>query len=175
MSGAQSPLFVASFDEIIGVEGGYTNNPADPGGETKWGISKRAYPSLDIPNLTQADAQAIYYPDYWVKASCELCPAALAFLVFDAAVNNGVGAAIKFLQEGVNTTPDGIIGPATRAAIAALGDPSDAIANMHGARILYMASLPTWSTFGKGWARRLARMPYRAAVIAASVGGSVNG
>lgn len=165
-----SPAFEASFAILIGHEGGYVNNPADPGGETKFGISKRAYQNVDIANLTEADAKAIYFRDYWSAAYCDLCPPALALIVFDCAVNNGVGRAIRCLQEGVGVTADGVVGDQTKAALAKITDPSTAIAQAHGARILYMAGLSTWPTFGKGWSRRLAQLPYQAAQMATSLG-----
>lgn len=170
MSGTTPPVFDAAFTVLMGHEGGYVNDPRDPGGETKYGISKRAYPNVDIPSLTLEDAKTIYFRDYWVPAGCDLCPPALAVVVFDAAVNNGVDRAVRLLQEGLGVTADGIIGNQTRGALTRLTDPSTALANTHGARIAFMAGLSTWPTYGKGWSRRLALLPYQAAQIAAQVG-----
>ena len=170
MSGTTSLVFDAAFPILIAHEGGYVNDVRDPGGETKYGISKRAYPNEDIPNLTLDRAKELYFRDYWAKAGCDLCPPALAVVVFDAAVNNGVDRAVRLLQEGLGVTADGIIGNQTRAALAGLGDPSTALANTHGARIAFMAGLSTWPTYGKGWSRRLALIPYQAALVSASVG-----
>lgn len=69
--------------------GGYTNDPDDPGGETKWGIAKRFHPQLDILLLTRAEAELIYYNEYWRPAGCESMPAPLALAVFDLSVNMG--------------------------------------------------------------------------------------
>ena len=78
-------------------EGGYVNNPKDPGGETKYGISKRAYPKLDIKNLTRERANEIYYTDYWVPAGCDNLPVPLNLVCFDMAVNSGVPRARNFV------------------------------------------------------------------------------
>ena len=63
--------FDQCFEKVIGFEGGYTLDPKDPGGETNWGISKRAYPSIDIKNLTREGAKEIYKRDYWDRAQCD--------------------------------------------------------------------------------------------------------
>lgn len=157
--------FDQAFDILIGHEGGYVNDPNDPGGETKYGISKAAYPDVDIADLTEDQAKAIYKSDYWDKLSLDTAAPQLALIVFDAAVNNGVGAATKFLQTGLGVTADGVFGSESQAALAAVtGDKiSSVIADTHGARIFDMAGLSTWSKFGKGWSKRLAQLPYQAA------------
>lgn len=81
------------------IDGGYTNDPDDPGGETKWGISKRAYPHLDIKNLTLAQACDLYDHNYWQLSGCDSLPLPLAAVVFDTAVNCGVGRAKEWLQQ----------------------------------------------------------------------------
>ncbi|HEY2538239.1 MAG TPA: glycosyl hydrolase 108 family protein, partial [Stellaceae bacterium] len=154
--------FDQAFEIVVGHEGGYSNNSADPGGETKYGISKRSYPSVNIGALTLDQAKAIYQADYWNRAGCDLCDPGLALIVFDAAVNNGVGQAIRWLQAAVGVKADGVIGPATRAAIAK-ADAQDALVAAHSARIHMMAGLSTWATFGRGWSKRLAQLPYQAA------------
>lgn len=157
--------FDQAFEILIGHEGGLTQNPDDPGGTTKYGISQRAYPDVDIVNLTEDQAKAIYKSDYWDKLYLDTADPALALIVFDAAVNNGVGEATKFLQTGLGVTADGVFGSESQAALAAVtGDKvSGAIADTHGARIFMMAGLSTWSKFGKGWSKRLAQLPYQAA------------
>ena len=84
---------------ILKMEGGYVNNQKDPGGETKYGISKRAYPNVDIKNLTKNDAIAIYYRDYWLRCGANNFPFPLAACVMDTAVNMGVGRAKQFLRQ----------------------------------------------------------------------------
>jgi lysozyme family protein len=160
-------------DITLGHEGGYTNDPNDPGGETNWGVSKRAYPNLDIKNLTKDQAKSqVYLPDYWNKLSLDTADPAFACILFDSAVNNGVGAATKFMQQGLGVTADGVIGPATLAALkAATGATAQAaLTEAHGQRIFHMAGLSTWANFGLGWSRRLAALPYQASQIALQMG-----
>jgi lysozyme family protein len=91
-----------AIDFVISIEGGYVNDPKDPGGETKYGISKRAYPDVDIANLTAAEARQIYKRDYWDKCSCDDLPDGRDILVFDTAVNMGVGVAMNFLTQSTD-------------------------------------------------------------------------
>jgi lysozyme family protein len=147
--------FDQCFDKLIGYEGGYTLDPRDPGGETNFGISKRAYPAVDIKNITREGAKEIYKRDYWDRAQCDKLPPTLAFLLFDAAVNSGIGQATRFLQRAVGTADDGVIGPLTQAAVGRL-DAESACARFIGQRLDFMTKLSTWDVFGKGWARRLA-------------------
>ena len=142
---------------VLKHEGGYVNHPEDPGGETKYGISKRAYPDVDIANLTEYDARCIYKKDYWDKVKGDELPAALALVVFDTAVNMGIRRAVKFLQETVNAQPiDGIIGPITISnACKAFDHPEFIIDSYLNKRIKKYQSLSTFKTFGKGWIRRV--------------------
>lgn len=107
---------------VLDQEGGYTTDPADPGGETNFGISKKAYPTLDIKNLTVDQAKDIYHKDYWNPCRCDNLPFPIALAVFDMAVNQGVTTAIKAMQETFGATPDGVIGPMTLAAIKETGN-----------------------------------------------------
>jgi lysozyme family protein len=156
--------FDLAFAVVVGEEGGYVNNPADPGGETRFGVSKRAHPEVNIAALTLDQAKAIYKSGYWDKVRGDDLPPPLALLIFDSAVNNGPSAAAKWLQQAVGVGCDGIIGPATLAAIAkhAL---ADVMAEFHARRILFQMTLPTVATFGLGWARRLARLPLAAMAL----------
>lgn len=103
--------------------GGYTNDPHDAGGETKWGISKRAYPNLDIKELTYEKAIEIYYQDYYNNVLDELENEQLAFKIFDMSVLRGKRKAIKLLQSAINSfikshiTEDGKLGLLTLGAI----------------------------------------------------------
>ena len=105
--------------DIIGktlrVEGGYVNDPVDPGGETNFGISKRQYPTVDIKNLTLAKAIEIYERDYWNKLKLgALHSQRIAWKVFDIEVNTGQGD--RMLQQALGVTVDGMIGDKTIAA-----------------------------------------------------------
>lgn len=148
--------FDSAFDKLIDHEGGYVNNPSDPGGETKFGISKRAYPDLNISGLTLEQAKEIYRRDYWERAKCDQLHPAVAFQVFDTAVNSGIGQSIRFLQRAVGVADDGIVGPLTIKAIG-LCDPEVVIARFNGQRLDFMTKLSTWDVFGRGWARRIAK------------------
>lgn len=148
--------FDQAFDRLIGHEGGYVNDPRDPGGETKFGISKRAYRDVNIATLTIDDARRIYQRDYWDKARCSDLPPQVAFQVFDTAVNSGIGQATRFLQRAVGVADDGSIGPLTIAAVFRL-QPEQVAARFNGQRLDFMSRLSTWDTFGKGWARRVAQ------------------
>lgn len=154
--------FDEAFKIVVGHEGGYVNDPQDPGGETKFGISKRAHPRLDIASLTLEHAKEIYRRDYWDKCACHLMDPGLALIVFDASVNNGPSQAARWLQSALGVTVDGAIGPATRAAIQK-ANAEKVLTDVHAARIHMMAGLPTWQRFGRGWSRRLAHLPYCAA------------
>lgn len=147
--------FDQCFDKLISHEGGYVNHASDPGGETNYGISKRAYPSLDIKALTLADAKAIYKRDYWDRAQCDQLPSQLSYLVFDAAVNSGIGQSIRFLQRAVGVADDGAIGPITLSAAKRM-DTESLCARFIGQRLEFMTRLSTFDVFGKGWSRRLA-------------------
>lgn len=150
-----STWFDSCFEKVIGFEGGYSNDPKDPGGETNWGISKRAYPILDIKNLTREGAKEIYKRDYWDRAKCDQLPTAVAFVVFDAAVNSGIGQSIRFLQRAIGVADDGVLGPLTLAAVARF-DNESLCARFLGQRLEFMTKLSTWDYFGKGWSRRIA-------------------
>lgn len=97
-------IFEKAFEETIGHEGGYVNDPDDKGGETNFGISKRSYPDVDIKNLTIGQAKDIYYRDYWVKQKCHLLVdfPDVAIELFDSSVNFGCGGAGKIFQEALN-------------------------------------------------------------------------
>ncbi len=144
------------FDKLINHEGGYVFNPHDPGGETKFGISKRSYPHLDIHSLTLADAKTIYRRDFWDRAQCDKLHPDLAFDLFDGAVNSGIGQAIRWLQRAVGVADDGVVGPLTLASINRENDTSAIRARYSGHRLDFMTRLSTWDVFGKGWARRIA-------------------
>lgn len=145
--------FDQAFDRLMGNEGGYVNLPSDPGGETQWGISKRSYPDLDIKALTRDDAKAIYLRDFWQRASMDQLDPALAFQVFDIAVNSGIETAVRMLQRAAGVADDGHIGPLTVAAVKAKSV-TDMVMLLTAERLDFWRKLSTWPTFGKGWAGR---------------------
>lgn len=103
---------------VLKHEGGYVNDPKDPGGETNMGISRRAFPREDIKGMTVARAAELYEKHYWIPAKCDQVPPALRPLYFDTAVNCGVATAVRLLQLSLGITADGIFGPKTAAAAA---------------------------------------------------------
>lgn len=147
--------FDLAFDRLIGNEGGYVNNPGDPGGETNFGISKRSYPTVDIASLTRDQAKVIYFRDFWQRGQMDQYDPAIAFQVFDIAVNSGIETAIRMLQRAAGVADDGHVGPITIAAIKSRSV-TDVIMLLTAERLIFWCKLSTWPTFGKGWARRAA-------------------
>lgn len=142
-----------AFRVVVGEEGGYVNNPKDPGGETNWGISKRAYPEVDIAGLTEEGAKALYKRDYWDKVRGDELPWGVALALFDGAVNQGVSNTVINLQMALGVTPDAVIGPETLAAAKVMTREQIALFLAHRT-MLYM-SLQTFREFGKGWLKRV--------------------
>lgn len=147
--------FEAAFLRLLRHEGFHSNDPRDAGGETKYGISKRAYPHIDIATLTLGAAKDIYRLDYWHKIRADELPDAIRFDMFDLAVNSGVGAAVRLLQRAAGVAVDGVLGPVTTAAVAA-AEPHRLRARLLGHRLQLMTDLSTWAVFSRGWARRIA-------------------
>lgn len=116
--------FESLVSELLANEGGYVNDPNDPGGETKYGISKRSYPQLDIKSLTKDEAIAIYYSDWWMRYGYDrIKDDELAGELLDLAPNMGASQAHKLLQRAVSKTKwtqlkdDGVLGPLTIQAV----------------------------------------------------------
>jgi lysozyme family protein len=169
--------FDRAFADVVGVEGGFTADPRDKGNwtggvvgkgqprGTKFGISAAAYPALDIAALTLDAAKAIYRLDYWQRISADALPADVAELAFDAAVNQGQSAAIRLLQAAAGVTQDGVLGPHTLAALAAM-KPDTLFVELWARRAVRYANDNQVTTYGLGWFRRLATIG-RAALTAA--------
>lgn len=146
--------FNACLAEILRHEGGYVNDPKDPGGETNMGISKRSYPTENIKGMTQARAAVIYKRDFWDAVRGDDLPAGLDLLAFDPAVNSGVSRGAKWLQEALGVAADGKVGPATIAAARA-AHPVAVIDRACDLRLAWLRTLKTWPRYGKGWAIRV--------------------
>lgn len=142
--------FDKAFQLVIGAEGGYSNDPRDPGGETKYGICKRSYPNEDIKNLTLARAKLLYKRDYWDVTKCDDLPYPLDLFVFDAAANQGVGTAAMLLQRACGVMQDGKIGPGTIAAAT-----PDRAAMFMADRAVRYAGTANADTYLRGWLKRL--------------------
>lgn len=152
----------ASF--VLAREGwdAYTNTPGDKGGPTRWGVTLatlsayrgHACTVLDVQTLGEAEALAIYRNRYWAPIAGDSLPSGVDLIVFDAAINQGPGRAVKFLQRGVLVPQDGVIGPQTLNAVSA-ADASALIDDIANARMAAYTALPTWPEFGHGWTNRL--------------------
>lgn len=145
--------FDTAFDRLMGHEGGYSNNPKDPGGETNWGISKRSYPAVDIKNLTREQAAAIYLRDFWQPLGD--APAAVKFQTFDFAVNSGIQTAIRKLQTAIGVADDGHWGPVSAARLASL-EVNDVLLRYMAQRLRFWVKCSAWPTMGAGWVNRAA-------------------
>lgn len=151
--------FNDAFAALIGNEGGYSNNPADPGGETMYGITKRVAVANgytgDMKSLPLATAQQIAKSMYWNPCRCDSLNIDVAFQVFDAAYNSGITRASMWLQQAAGVATDGIVGQQT--INAANAKPWQTIVfSFLSIRLKFYATLPTWPTFGKGWSNRVA-------------------
>ncbi len=146
------------IEHVLKHEGGYVNDPKDLGGETKYGITKRFYPDLDIKNLTIEQATEIYKKDYWDKNKVESLPQNLWHIYFDMCVNMGKRTAVKVLQRaavnrGRDIEVDGGLGPATIGALKGVE-----LDRVRAFRVKYYVDLitarPEQEKFYLGWFRR---------------------
>lgn len=152
----------AALAAVLHHEGGYVHHPLDPGGITNLGCTKttwerwcgRPVDEDEMRALTPADVAPLYKERYWDKVKADELPAGVDYVVFDTAINSGPGRAVKLLQEAIGATPDGAIGPLTLRAVAAM-PAAEVINKFQDSRLVYLQSLPTWPTFGRGWARRV--------------------
>ncbi len=152
-------MFDACFIELMKHEGGYVNDLTDPGGETKFGISKRAYPNVDIKNLTEYEAKEIYKRDYWERHRVESISPVLRPIYFDMCVNMGKNRAVKILQSAANNKNkdnidiDGGLGPATRKALEGVE-----VERIRAFRVKYYADLvskrESLQKYYYGWFKR---------------------
>ena len=147
--------FARAIERVLEHEGGFVDNPDDPGGKTRWGISQRAYPFLDLSTITREQAIVLYRRDAWTPIRGDALPEAIAFQVLDAAVNHGVLRAVGWLQQSLGVRVDGVVGPVTRAA-ALDADPVALILAYNAARLDFYVRLRTFHAFGRGWTRRIA-------------------
>ena len=150
------------LETILHHEGGYVNHPKDPGGETNLGVTKRVYEehggTKDMKDLTVEDVAPIYKKGYWDKMKGDDLPGGLDLCVFDFGVNAGPGRAAKFLQQMIGTTVDGGIGPNTLAKLEEYvreNGEHESVKKYQEMRQKYYEGLSTFSTFGKGWTRRV--------------------
>lgn len=166
--------FAEALQAVLHHEGGFVNHPADPGGMTNLGVTKKVwedwvgYPvdEKQLRELAPAAVAPMYKAKYWDKIKGDDLPTGVDYAVFDAAVNSGPRRAAKWLQSCVGVEPDGGIGPKTLAAVAAF-DPAELVEDYAKRRLSFLMDLPHWGTFGKGWSRRVAEVQSTAASMTA--------
>jgi lysozyme family protein len=157
--------FARALDLVLKEEGGFVDNPNDPGGATNKGITIGTFRQWVKPGGTVADLKAItpqqvatvYRHQYWDAIKGDDLPAGVDYAVFDFAVNSGVGRAARYLQRIAGVPDDGAIGNMTLAAVR--GKPAAfVIGQLCDSRLAFLRGLATWSTFGKGWGARVERV-----------------
>lgn len=151
--------FLTAFEKLLKHEGGFSDHSADPGGKTRYGITEAVARDVgyrgDMRELPLDLAQRIYKDRYWDAMQTEALPADVRYIVFDGAVNSGITQSAKWLQRACGVKDDGIVGPATIRAANSLA--SDGLKRrILGQRLRFMATLPNWPAFGRGWANRIA-------------------
>lgn len=166
-----------ALEFLLEEEGGWSNHKNDRGGATMYGVTQAVYtawrkkkglPSQTVRKITHAEARALYEEEYWNAASCHKLPWPISYITFDAAVNSGAGRAVRWLQEGLNLSQDGIAGPRTIAAAQAAVDQGNgkALLAILDARVSFLARLvqknSTQTDFLLGWWRRTQRVLARA-------------
>jgi uncharacterized protein (TIGR02594 family) len=172
-------LFERALAHVLEMEGGYDDDPYDPGGPTNMGITLAVYAryrgvevtadslaqlKAELKAIPPATVRRIYRDRYWLPASCPDLPAPLAFFHFDAAVNQSVAGAARMLQQSVGAEADAEIGPLTLAAAAAQPIPLT-LARYGEIRRAHYRSLGHFWRFGKGWLRRVDRTLERALAV----------
>lgn len=156
--------FPACLQIVLASEGGFVDDAHDPGGATNLGITLATLSGwlghtasiADVEALTAKTVAPIYRADYWGPCGCDDWPTGVDLMVFDTSVNQGPGSAVRTLQLALGVTPDELIGPATKAAVAAR-TASHTIEAMAITREAFYRSLPTFARFGNGWLARVNR------------------
>jgi len=155
--------YAACLAIVLEHEGGWANHPKDPGGATMKGVIQRTYdayrrskglPLRSVRNITDPELQEIYRRDYWNKVSGDALPAGIDLATFDGGVNSGPSRGVKWLQKALGVSQDGVAGPKTVGAANA-SDQRKVIVSMCAHRLGFLKALSHWSTFGKGWLRRV--------------------
>lgn len=166
--------YTACLRETLRWEGGYSDHPKDPGGPTMRGVTQRVYdgyrdrrglPKQNVRKIGNAELQDIYRDQYWHAVHGDELPAGVDLAVFDFAVNSGPTRAIKSLQAWLGVKVDGALGEVTLAAVRNRTATS-VIDGVCDRRMAFLRALPTWSTFGDGWTRRVSAVKQQARDIA---------
>ena len=167
MSGAQDQFArclaftIGPGPKAAGQEGGYSNDPNDPGGATNFGVTLAAWAEWEqrpvtpeeIRNLTRPQVVPFYAGRYWNALRCWALGPGVDVMNFDFGVNAGVGASARLLQQAVGVTVDGIVGPITALAARGMGA-APLITALHASHTAYYRSLAEFSLYGTDWLRR---------------------
>jgi lysozyme family protein len=161
-SGPLNKNFTDSFNALMVSEGGFVNDPRDPGGATNHGVTKAVWEEWigesvtvdDMKALTVDDVKPLYKKKYWDSVCGDELPSGVDYCVFDYAVNSGVVRSARALQTVLHVDADGQIGPITLAK-ASQQNPVHVIEDISNARIKFLQGLSTWDAFGKGWTKRV--------------------
>ena len=145
--------FDDAFDLLIGNEGGYSNDPKDPGGETMWGVARAWGYQGAMRDLPRATAKRICKQIYWDPLHCDEFDPRVAFQILDANYNGG--HAVLWMQQAAGVHADGKLGPATLAAVKAM-DARAFVMLFLSYRIPYLTACKTWGHDGSGWMHRVA-------------------
>ena len=167
--------FDKSLFHVLKHEGGYVNNPKDPGGPTNKGVTLKTFryaygeerTEEELKNISDAQVKSLYHVAYWMPCGCQLLPDGVDYMMFDGAVNSGVSQSIKWLQSTIEARVDGKMGPLTLAAVSK-SSPEYLINYTLTTRLNMLKSLRTWDTFGKGWERRISEVRTEALRMAKS-------
>ena len=164
-----------AFQMVLKHEGGFVNNPKDPGGMTNLGVTKKVWEEYVGREVDEAEMRALtpdavkplYKKNYWDKIKGDQLPAGVDYAAYDLAVNSGTGRAAKYLQQIAGVPADGMIGPKSLEAIN--GCPADEVVDaLCDMRLEFLKRLPTWGTFGKGWERRVVEVKHKASTMVVS-------
>ena len=156
--------FDRSLAKVLVHEGGYSNNPKDPGGATLNGVTQAVYdtyrrtvgaPKRPVKQMEKHERDDIYRTRYWNLIKGDSLPVGVSYVVFDGAVNSGVSQSVKWLQRALGINADGVIGPQTINAAKDHPNHDRLIADICERRMAFLKALKTWSTFGKGWKARV--------------------
>lgn len=176
---APDARFAACLDLVLKQEGGYADNPADPGGATNMGVTRRtlagwrgvspwwSLSTAEVKALGKPEAARIYRALYWNRCAADALQAGLDLALFDFAVNSGPDRAIRSLQSELGVAADGFVGPLTLGALQArigVAGVSGLIVALCNERLGFLQRLASAAVFGRGWSRRVAEI--RAAALA---------
>ncbi|TPK57767.1 hypothetical protein FJ546_25950 [Mesorhizobium sp. B2-4-19] len=166
--------FARALALVLKSEGGWSDNPADPGGATMKGVTlanfrryvKADAGKADLKKIGDDQVATVYRRFYWDAVLGAELPDGVDYAVFDFAVNSGPGRAAKYLQASVGVSQDGRIGPATLAAVKT--KPAGVVIDqLCDARLAFLRRLPTWATFGRGWSDRVRSVRAQALLMSA--------